>query len=601
MLHELLVALRGHPGLVFTEQEGGRLGVNPSIDLLHPSETAILQQLLVLGSDYRELVRYTQQAATGMYSEAFCGGLDCVLAQYRAALTGMEKEILAGGVRIPLSQVQHRLLPHGPVLRCLVRLVRDLQTDPARGVMLLDKVYRAASTGVAGAAAALRTVLARGHRVMYKQLLAWLLQGELYDPHCEFFIVRETGEDSSLLVGETEGESQVQSKSGVYRLDYDMVPTQLGPQLADKIFFIGESVQLFESDRRVEVQGAVLREREAEFYQALARLRDKEEFVVSEFSQFVETVRESVSSHLHSLLVEECGLLAELRTVWDLFTMARGELFLAFIQLADRTLSQAPGPATQHEASQAWLGAVLSHTESEENLTGRAGVTVGRDTSKTGWQQIQLSLAVRWPLHLVVTPACLAQYNAVFSFLLLVRRTQAGLHQCWADNMFRARAGRRSQPASTDTPQQTRQHMTFLVDNLQYYLMADVLNTQVAVLTAKIESSTSFEEVRTFHDQFLSQVQASVFLYNAPVHKCLVQMLGCCLQFCASRDEAATAVLAAQFSKQSALLLQLLASISHSLAPTSLAQLLTRIDYNRFFSSMEKKNTEERGRVLNRN
>ena len=38
-----------------------------------------------------------------------------------------------------------------------------------------------------------------------------------------------------------------------------------------------------------------------------------------------------------------------------------------------------------------------------------------------------------------------------------------------------------------------------------------------------------------------------------------------------------------------------------SLAPTSLAQLLTRIDYNRFFSSMEKKNTEERGRVLNRN
>ena len=58
-------------------------------------------------------------------------------------------------------------------------------------------------------------------------------------------------------------------------------------------------------------------------------------------------------------------------------------------------------------------------------------------------------------------------------------------------------------------------------------------------------------------------MQASVFLYNAPVHKCLVQMFGCCLQFCASRDEAATAVLAAQFSKQSALLLQLLASISH--------------------------------------
>ena len=34
-----------------------------------------------------------------------------------------------------------------------------------------------------------------------------------------------------------------------------------------KIFFIGESIQLFESDRRVEVQGAVLRDKEVDFYQ----------------------------------------------------------------------------------------------------------------------------------------------------------------------------------------------------------------------------------------------------------------------------------------------------------------------------------------------
>lgn len=46
-----------------------------------------------------------------------------------------------------------------------------------------------------------------------------------------------------------------------------MVPQHISHSLAEKIFFIGESIQLFESDRRVEVQGAVLRDREAEFYQ----------------------------------------------------------------------------------------------------------------------------------------------------------------------------------------------------------------------------------------------------------------------------------------------------------------------------------------------
>ena len=48
-----------------------------------------------------------------------------------------------------------------------------------------------------------------------------------------------------------------------------MVPGHISLKLAEKIFFIGESIQLFESDRRLEVQGAVLRERETEFYQQL--------------------------------------------------------------------------------------------------------------------------------------------------------------------------------------------------------------------------------------------------------------------------------------------------------------------------------------------
>merc|ERR1719385_507692 len=101
--------------------------------------------------------------------------------------------------------------------------------------MLLDLVYRAASTGVQGAGEALEEVLAVGHQVLYRQLLAWLLQGHLYDPHSEFFIVpEEEGEgEESILVGEEEGD--------------------------------------------------VLRSREMEFYKELAKLRDSKVFSVTEF------------------------------------------------------------------------------------------------------------------------------------------------------------------------------------------------------------------------------------------------------------------------------------------------------------------------------
>ena len=59
--------------------------------------------------------------------------------------------------------------------------------------------------------------------------------------------------------------------------------------------------------------------------------------------------------------------------------------------------------------------------------------------------------------------------------------------------------------------------MAFLIDSLQYYLMADVLDTKMTAFTAKLEKSTSFEEVKLCHDLFLTEVQASIFLHNPQV------------------------------------------------------------------------------------
>ena len=50
--------------------------------------------------------------------------------------------------------------------------------------------------------------------------------------------------------------------------------------------------------------------------------------------------------------------------------------------------------------------------------------------------------------------------------------------------------------------------MTFLVDNLVGYLMADVLESQTTTLRSKLEQSTSFEQIKKDHEVFLNQVQS---------------------------------------------------------------------------------------------
>ena len=89
MLHELLVALRGHPGHVFQEREGKFL-VNPALSLFHPCEVALLNQVkkteflkhlalsqvLELAADYRTVASFISRHGSGgeegMYLEAVC-------------------------------------------------------------------------------------------------------------------------------------------------------------------------------------------------------------------------------------------------------------------------------------------------------------------------------------------------------------------------------------------------------------------------------------------------------------------------------------------------------------------------------------------------
>lgn len=69
----------------------------------------------------------------------------------------------------------------------------------------------------------------------------------------------------------------------------------------------------------------------------------------------------------------------------------------------------------------------------------------------------------------VASPAAAAvfRYNVVFRYLLSVRRVQSQLQHCWALQMQR----KHLKSTKTDAVKwRLRNHMAFLIDNLQYYL-----------------------------------------------------------------------------------------------------------------------------------
>ena len=66
----------------------------------------------------------------------------------------------------------------------------------------------------------------------------------------------------------------------------------------------------------------------------------------------------------------------------------------------------------------------------------------------------------------------MSRYNVVFRYLLSVRRVQSELQHCWALQMQRKHLKYNQTDA---VKSRLRNHMAFLVDNLQYYMQVNML------------------------------------------------------------------------------------------------------------------------------
>ena len=531
-----------------------------------------------------------------MYVQALCSGLEEVLEPYRQTLIDLEKSILKNKTA-QLSFIQHKIFPYQPVMRNLCGLLQQLEYRKAHGCYILDFIYKASCSGVANVREAMQRLLHEGHKVLYKQLLRWILQGNLYDPFEEFFVRSienatscddTTKGEGSLAVVEDEDQVDKQLASK-FQLRIDMIPCHISVSTAEKIFFIGESIQLFERDRNMDARGGVLKDKEAEFYNQLAELSESLEFRVADFERFVDTVRETASRHLHTLVLVNADLRHELDVLRSFFLLGRGELFQTFIEDANDYLNVPPNAATEYDVRQSFMGACRKLLSDDEVIQKKVKIELNMPKNTTekfpGWDILSLNYTVPWPLHLILSPKVLAKYNEVFRFLLLAKRTQILLHEVWSEqkkDKFKIRY--------TDS-WQLRTHMIFVVDNLQYYLMADVLESQFSQLLTRLNQSTNFEELRHSHDIFLSSVVSNTFVNNKPVNQCLTELLQSCIQYGrlvqVQGDTRGPKFeeISLKFSRQSSLLFKLLSSIKNRQIGSQLSQLLLRIDYNRYFSS----------------
>ncbi|KAJ7388784.1 Gamma-tubulin complex component 4 [Desmophyllum pertusum] len=658
MLHELLLALSGDSGGVFVYKKFAGLQVAADLPFIHRSEVDLLNRICKLGSYFQKFQTFcrkysevspfirenpndgaTQQEPFGLYIQAFCTGLDQVLDSYRKSLIDLESQILEDP-KLPLTYIEHSLEQYQVLFPALWSVVEQIQASKALGCQILDILHQSCNCGIPDVRDALERILFVCHGVMYQQLSAWVLHGIHIDKHNEFFIKEATSADDQTVNKTDEGAASSSSDLGIpgitgrqlteilegevkkqtparwqFRINAEMLPSYIPTRVADKVLFIGESVGMFKGSKETKnslYRSSVIQDKEQEFTRLLYSLQQQPKFNLMLFENEIDKIRLCVAEHLWKLVVEDVNLLKQLQILKDFFLLGRGELFSAFIEHARSLLKLPPSDNTSHDANAAFLQVLSKFLPDDDESASMFNVVIDKEmieqekkkkTTTTdqpavvvsGWDCVKLQYDVQWPLHILFQPTVLEKYNNLFRFLLKVKRTQLDLQQVWAAYMGTKHLST-AQLANMTKIWLSRMHMAFLVDNLQYYLQVDVLETQFSQLVEKINSTRDFESIRLAHDHFITTLMAQSFLLMKPVSHCLDEILNLCQSFSSlllqtgstgltQRELTQIENITKTYERQTVLLFQILSSVRSHQASPHLAQLLLRIDFNKHFSS----------------
>ncbi|OAY49510.1 gamma-tubulin complex component 4 homolog [Manihot esculenta] len=371
----------------------------------------------------------------------------------------------------------------------------------------------------------------------------------------------------------------------------------------------------------------------------LQGLKETSEFHKRSFECAVDSIRAIAASHLWQLVVVRADLNGHLKALKDYFLLAKGDFFQCFLEESRQLMRLPPRQSTaEADLMVPFQLAAIKTIGEEDKYFSRVslrmpsfGITVkssqvdlpksnvyadantgavlpnaSSEMSLDGWDGIALEYAVDWPLQLFFTQEVLSKYLRVFQYLLRLKRTQMELEKSWASVMHQDHTdfSRRRKDRNCSISQQRRQrfrpmwrvreHMAFLIRNLQFYIQVDVIESQWNVMQAHIQDSHDFTELVGFHQEYLAALISQSFLDIGSVSRILDSIMKLCLQFCWSienqENNPNTSELdhiTEEFNKKSNSLYTILRSsrLAGSQRAPFLRRFLLRLNFNSFFEA----------------
>ncbi|KAL9609565.1 MAG: hypothetical protein Q9167_005675 [Letrouitia subvulpina] len=346
MLHELLLALSGHPSPLLDHNDG-----NPDIGsvqgFLSPSESALLKSLSTdLGGKHRK-VRDRANSISMLHDSIVCRAvsvsiLSVHLLQFQRKIVEIETQILdqdshyVGAYNIvPLSSIVGAFDGWTRKLDWLWKLVLFVQPDDKPGryhctaSRIISYLHDATHTGYPDIEHLSLELTRVAEMAWLKQLSSWVLYGKV--PHLS---------DADFFVAQDDNNPRIDGHQESYKVKKDLIPSFVTPATANSVLFIGKSLQHVRErgpESNIEIGSTV---NTALLHNHLSELSSLHSPINAlSFTSAVDAIRLSLSKNVLQKLLPLQNVKAILRLLRDFFLLERGEFALALVAAADECLT----------------------------------------------------------------------------------------------------------------------------------------------------------------------------------------------------------------------------------------------------------------------
>ncbi|KAG6966053.1 hypothetical protein JG687_00005044 [Phytophthora cactorum] len=371
MHHELFLALLGHTGDVVERRVDGFF-VCKEASFLSQAQHSILNRLLRLGFAFSTLDQFVRQASKfpSVYLHALAQAVERLLHRYADAIVELEAKTLRASAVFPMSNLMFELeefmeiLPEvcGLVHRLTMETQQGQQATCVKGAKLLSAVYQSTSSGFPRVRQCMQELLYSCHRVLFKQMMAWMVYGEIVDPHKEFFVKKIDVRGAGQTIQDVNAVMWHQQ----FAMDLEAVPLDYFPtSVAESVFVIGKAVNILTRANQFsprEVQDVV---------RTMSELARRPVFDVVAVEHDVEKVRRHVASSLHEEVVVKSNFVGFLHVLKGFFLLSRGEVFQTFIERSFDMMLMKPTTKSEEDVNYGIWQEVVRDLIPEDEPWGR--------------------------------------------------------------------------------------------------------------------------------------------------------------------------------------------------------------------------------------